>query len=133
WPGSLLEATHRSLVIESAVGALRSRDRGRRWSSSQAPSAAAVARALHAPAYLRIRPVDVGGAIPQLSRDGGRTWRSLHRPAITRYDAGDVAFTDDHGLLASGQGEDGPFGRVPVFATDDGGKSWRKLKVTPDV
>jgi photosystem II stability/assembly factor-like uncharacterized protein len=134
WPRALLVATRSTLVIDSAAGTLRSNDGGRRWSSTPPPSGPAIARALHEATYLRIAKTDIGGVIPQLSRDGGRTWQPLHRPTITKYDAGDVAFIDpDHGLLAAGQGEFGPDGRVPVFATHDAGRTWRRLPVPPGV
>lgn len=133
-PRALLVATRSTLVIDSAAGTLRSENGGRTWSSTPPPSGPAIARALQEPAYLRLVTTDMGGVIPQLSRDGGRTWRPLHRPAITRYDAGDVAFVDpDHGLLAAGQGEFGADGRVPVFATHDGGRTWRRLSVPPGI
>jgi photosystem II stability/assembly factor-like uncharacterized protein len=134
WPSALLIANHSKLVIDSAAGTLRSNDGGRTWSSTPPPSSVAVARALHKPAYLRIAATDIGRAIPQLSRDGGRIWRPLQRPKITRYDAGDVAFTDpNHGLLAAGQGEFGADGRAPVFATHDGGKTWQGFRLPPGV
>jgi photosystem II stability/assembly factor-like uncharacterized protein len=134
WPRDILIAIHSTLVIDSAAGTLRSDDGGRTWSSTPQPSSVAVARALHKPAYLKVAATDIGGAIPQLSRDGGRTWRPLQRPKVTSYDAGDVAFTDaNHGLLAAGQGEFGADGRVPVFATHDGGKTWQRLRLPPGV
>jgi photosystem II stability/assembly factor-like uncharacterized protein len=134
WPRALLVATRSTLVIDSAAGTLRSYDVGRAWSSTPPPSGPAIARALHEAAYLRLAKTELGGVIPQLSRDGGRTWRPLNRPEITRHDAGDVAFIDpDHGLLAAGQGEFGPDGRVPVFATNDAGRTWRRLRLPPGI
>lgn len=140
WPISLVLATRSTLVIDSIAGTLRSTDGGRTWASASPPSGSRIARTLHEPAYLRnvkirIGKIKIGGVIPQLGRDGGRTWRPLHRPAITHAEAGDVAFSDPvHGLLASGQGaQASPDGRVPVFVTDDGGRIWRQLPVPPGV
>lgn len=120
-------ATRRAVAVET-LGTAWSRNRGRTWSFRRPVSPREAARAMGETAYLDVHDLD--SAAPFISADHGRTWHRLQLPR-SALGIGDVAFTDaKHGLLASGQGD---FGRVPVFATADGGASWRRVKMPPAV
>ncbi len=123
----LVAATRTELVVETLAGTLVSRDRGATWKTSPRLTPLAVARLEHLPAYLRpSRPDDAPfvRATAYLSPNGGRSWRPL-APKPDWYETGDVAFLDSrHGLLASGQAGEA---RVPVYATEDGGRTWRSI------
>jgi photosystem II stability/assembly factor-like uncharacterized protein len=120
----VLVARGRLVVARTNAGILRSVDGGRTWHPLGALSARGIARASAVPAYVAVRGPDLV-QIPFLSRDGGRTWRRLQTPARAR---GAVAFADSrHGLAASADtAGDGP--SVPVYVTDDAGRTWRPVR-----
>lgn len=114
----LLEATERRLFVESGIGTVVTRDGGRGWARSGGWTPREAATFVDAPAHLDFVN---GGAFV---RDG-RAWRALHPPTIG---TGMVGFADPRrGFVASGQ-DDG-YGRVPVATSDDGGRSWRTVRV----
>lgn len=121
--------TRRSLAVSTGVGVAMSRDGGRAWTLRPRVLRREAARASGALAYLDVDTDRYGLDTYRayLSRDHGHAWRRLHPPRLIRYGIGDISFADAaHGLLASGQGD---FGRVPVYSTDDGGETWRRVRV----
>ena len=125
-PSQLLIATRSQLVIDSAVGAVRSTDGGRSWRSTPPPSARAIAVARGEAAYIRAARGEFGTAMP-VRLDG----TVIHRPRRVRSDLGAVSFVDARkGLIASGQqGSGEQDGTIPVFATSDGGRSWQTVRL----
>jgi photosystem II stability/assembly factor-like uncharacterized protein len=67
--------------------------------------------------------------------DGGTTWTNWEQPLpVAAYAAvNDVFFTDTtHGFIATSD-SDGTASRALLFATDDGGQTWRKALETPGI
>jgi photosystem II stability/assembly factor-like uncharacterized protein len=85
----------------------------------------------HAPAFLALTG-DYRRAVPFVASTRG--WRALPRPRVPIfYDTGAVDFTDTtHGLITAGSGEmDDP--RVPVYSTEDGGRTWSAVRLPASV
>ncbi len=129
-PSRLFIATASQLVIDSTVGTLRSNDGGKTWSSTFVPSARYIAESRGEPAFIRTEGGELGQSVPVLIGHG-----VLPRPRRVAYDLGAVSFTDAlHGMLASGQqGTGEQDGTIPVYATRDGGRSWRTVRLPRDL
>jgi photosystem II stability/assembly factor-like uncharacterized protein len=124
-PYRLRVATKTRLVVETGQGVIESRDTGQTWSTRTPLSDRRAAEAMGLPAYIRTRSGAEGDTgLPVSSND-----RRLQVPK--RFYTGAVAFrTEQRGLLAAGDPSDA---RVPIFATHDGGQSWRRLKMPAGV
>jgi len=124
-PYRLRVATKTRLVLETGQGVIESRDRGKTWSTRTPLSDGRAAEAMRLPAYMRSTSGIEGDSGVPVSSDGRRL------PVPTRFYSGAVAFqTDQAGLLATGDPSDG---RVPIYSTHDGGRSWRALKLPKGV
>jgi photosystem II stability/assembly factor-like uncharacterized protein len=124
-PSRLRVATKTRLVVETNQGVIESRDAGRTWSSRTPLSERDTARAMDFPAYIRPRSGLEGDSGVPVSSNG----RRLHDP--TRSYAGAVAFeSEQRGLITPGASFET---WTPIFATHDGGRSWRILKLPTGV
>jgi len=69
-------------------------------------------------------PMDVPTSVSS-SFDGGRTWTHVRIPGIADYPWAAIGFADaTHGWLAGSND-----GRGVLFATDDGGRTWRRVDI----
>jgi photosystem II stability/assembly factor-like uncharacterized protein len=129
-PDDVLAAGKRRVLVSSSAGTLEGRPAAASWSSARPLAPRALARAQHRRAFVHVVAVPGGmGNRPEITPDGGRTWRRLRMPKALQYDVGDVAFQDLHdGLAASGDASEGDFGELPIMLTSDGGMHWRRVK-----
>jgi photosystem II stability/assembly factor-like uncharacterized protein len=124
-PSRLRVGTQSRLVVETNNGVIESRDGGATWSTRRPLSDRGAAAAMGLPVFIWTRSGVEGDSGVPVSSNG----RRLQVP--TRFYTGAVAFqTEQRGLLASGEPTDG---RVPLYATHDGGRSWRALKLPKGV
>lgn len=127
-PQTLLVATGSRIDVQG-IEAIESRDAGRSWRTRPTLSPLAAARASPERAYVQPGSSDFRNPVAYLRTRRG--WRPL-LPTV-RWSSGAVAFRDaHHGLVASGNpAEDDA--RAPVYATADGGRTWRQVPLPPGV
>jgi photosystem II stability/assembly factor-like uncharacterized protein len=133
-PVAPLIATRSIVEVDTAAGELASSDGGRTWRATPVPSPASTARALGQIGYIRSvsNPAGYDCGAPEITRNGGRTWERIPVPAQlmigSSNEIGDIAFTDfAHGLLTGS--DDCSSADLPVYATQNAGRSWRPVPV----
>lgn len=124
------------LLASGAAGVYRSGDGGRSWRRYTAPVPAGTQAwqttiARPGLALVVASPPDT----MRVSHDGGRGWRTVKLPLRPGYGISAVAFADARHGLASQEGfgclKGGGLQPSRLFATADGGLSWRRLPTPP--
>lgn len=126
-PSSPLAVRGRRLIVASAVGTLESRNGGRSWRPIRTPGETELLRLRGDLTQTRWSPEPY--TTPTYIRSGS-SWRRL-RPPTYRGNVAAAGFTDaQHGVVADGQTG---YAWSVLFATEDGGRSWRRVRIPPRV
>jgi photosystem II stability/assembly factor-like uncharacterized protein len=133
-PGRLLLGLARRLIVWTEAGTLESRDAGRTWSPRIPPNREALASLRGDLSFVRIFRNRLGDPYRSIAFvRTSRGWRALEPPTRDA-NAAAAAFVDqEHGVVADGDLDpvDGTFARAILFATQDGGQSWRRIRIPP--